>query len=102
MATYEIPLRPGPQILSVQLGAENYILRLLFAAAVDGGWMMDILDASGTALIAGLPMVTGADLLAQHKHLGVPGALYVATDGDPDAPLTFDTLGTTGRLYFVT
>ena len=101
MTTYEIPLRTGHQSMSIRLGDETYQLRLLYADAVNGGWVLDISDASGVALISGLPLVAGADLLAQHKHLGIAGALYAATEGDVGTPPDFESLGRAGKLYFV-
>lgn len=100
--TYEIPVTPASnQTLSVALNDTVYQLTLQWRAAIEAGWVMDIAAEDGTALVRGVPLVTGTDLLAQHKHLGLGGALYVATDGDQDAVPTFASLGSTAHLYWV-
>jgi len=88
------------------LGDGNkYDLRLIYRDAADGlsqdaGWTLDISDAFDGPLIMGVPMITGADLLAQYAYIGIPGKLWIGTDGDPAAPPTFDDLGTTSNLYY--
>lgn len=51
--------------------------------------------------MAGIPLVTGADLLAQYKHLSIGGQLFVQTDGDPEAVPTYASLGATAGLYWI-
>lgn len=99
MAAYEIPLVQGPQVFTVQIGQADYTIRLVYASTDEGGWIMDISDANGAVLAAGLPLVTGSDLLGQLAYLGISGALYAATDGAQDIPPTFGNLGVSGRLY---
>ena len=48
------------------------------------------------------PLVPGVDLLAQYRYLGFTGSLVVQTDNDPNADPTYDSLGQTSQLYFVT
>lgn len=104
---YEIPLQPGtPQTFLVTLAGREYRFRLVFRSAIGaaelGGWVLDISATDESAILSGLPLVAGADLLAGHAHLGFGGALVVYTDGDPWAAPTFDGLGVLSRLYFVT
>lgn len=100
MATYyEIPLSGSPETFSIILKETTYQLTTRYVAADMGGWLLDIADADGNPMANGLPLVTGSDLLAQYAYLGIGVALYVATDGDPDAVPTFDNLGTTSHLY---
>lgn len=104
MATiYEIPLTPGNQSFAVDLAGTTYGMKLVWRAAKDAGWVLDISNSSGTVLVAGIPLLPGMDLLGQHRHLeiGGGGTLYVATDGDASAPPTFDNLGQASRLYWV-
>lgn len=101
MAYYEIPLSPKPQTFSVALGGVTYQMTLKWNW-VSSCWVLDIADASGNAIVNGLPLVTGGDLLDQYAHLGFSGRLIVQTDNDPDAVPTFDDLGSTGHLYFLT
>lgn len=100
MATYEVPLSPDPQSFSITLGATEYRLSLLYLDTNQGGWLLNIGDTNGSRLVDGIPLVTGHDLLEQHRHLGIAGTLTVATDADADAIPTFDNLGVGSHLYF--
>lgn len=96
-----IPLVPYAQILTLTLADTVYSLRLTFNTQGEGGWILDIADANRAVLLAGLPLVTGADLLAQHRHIGIGGALFVTTDRNTGDVPTYDGLGTTSQLTFV-
>lgn len=69
---------------------------------LEGGWVLQIADQSGNVLVSGIPLVTGANLLAQYAHLGFSGGLYVQTTNNPDAVPTFSNLGSDALLYWVT
>jgi len=97
-----IPLLPRGQRLTIALADVTYNLRVTWNDAEEGGYTLDIGDASGNVLLAGAPLVTGSDLLAQHRHLGIGGSLFVTTDRDTGDVPTFDGLGLTSQLYFVT
>lgn len=101
--TYEIPVTPGGgnQSFSIDLGGTSYQFALNWRAARDAGWVLDISDANGAPLVAGIPLVAGTDLLAPFRHLPITGSLFVTTDGDPDAPPTFANLGGLSHLYWV-
>ena len=44
----------------------------------DGSWYLDIFDGDGVALVQGIALATGLDLLFPYRHLDVPaGALFV-------------------------
>jgi hypothetical protein len=99
---YEVPLQSGtPQTLSISLAGVTYNLTLTFNTVAQS-WTLDIDDSSGNPLVHGIPLVTGADLLAQYGYLNFGGQLFATTDFDPTAPPTFNNLGQTGHLYFVT
>ncbi len=102
MAFYEIPLSSQPQTMTIALGGITYSLRFGFADTNDdgGGWFMDIADAAGVMLVAGIALVTGANLLAPYDYLGIPGRLWVVADDDPATVPTFLGLGTTSHLLF--
>lgn len=101
-AVFPIPLAVGvPQTFPIQLGGIQYQLTLLYRNITEGGWVLDIADASGTPIVQGIPLVTGADLLAQYKHLGFNGSLACQTTSNPDAVPTFENLGSDGLLYWV-
>lgn len=103
MAIYEIPLSPQPQTLSVQFpNGSTYQLRLLYAFAPNDCWSLDIADEQGNQIVSGIPLVTGADLLAQYAYLGLGCSLYCTTDGDLSAPPRFYNLGKTAHLWLET
>lgn len=100
---YEIPLMATPQAFSIQLWSTTYSLTVTYRDIDDGGWLLDIADNDGNSLVAGIPLITGANLLAQYPDLGFEGGLWVQTDGaNPDDVPTFDNIGTSSHLYFVT
>lgn len=100
MNIYYVPLRDGPQTLTIALSGVVYQVRVRYSARVDL-WVLDIADADGVSLVRGIPMVTGCDLLRQYHHLNFGGALVVqnAVTGD-DQPPQFDDLP--GALLYVT
>lgn len=101
---YAIPLVLGtPQTFSIQLGPNVYQLTFLYRndPGGQGGWTVDIDDTSGNAIAHGIPLVTGADLLAQYPHLGFTGKLIVQTNSNPDAVPTFTNLGGDAQVYWV-
>lgn len=99
---FEVPLRPSPQKLTVQLGQITYILTIVWRDAPQQGWVMDIADSQGAPIINGIPLVTGCDLLAQYRYLnlGGGGILFMQSDSDPDSVATFTNLGVTAHLYW--
>ena len=102
MSVYEIPVTATPQTFLVTLTGTEYRLTLRYLDVDQGGWILNIADTEGTAILSGVPLVTGADLLAQYQHLGFGGSLIVLTAGDTDVVPTFAGLGSESRLYFVT
>lgn len=102
MATvYELPLTPIAQTVSLSLAGATVRMTLAWRDAGGSGWCLDLADADGAPLVAGLPLVTGCDLLGQHKHLGLPFELWVQGDPDPSAVPTYAGLGTQSKLYAV-
>ena len=98
---YEIPLSGSPQTFKSTIGGITYALTFLYRNVPGGGWTLDVQDVNGNNLVGGVPLVTGADLLAQYPDLGFPFKLAVVSDGDPDAVPTFTGLGSTSHLYVV-
>lgn len=101
MSVVEIPLTPQAQSFTTTLGATTYSMRVTWNAADEGGWILDIGTEAGALLIAGIPMVTGTDLLAQYGYLGFGGRLFVTTDRGAGETPTYQGLGITSHLYFV-
>lgn len=101
MPVFSIPLEVGkPQALSIELGGLTYQLTFLYRNDPNAGWTVDIADSAGNPIVQGIPLVTGADLLAQYRHLGFNGALVVQTAHDPDAVPTFENLGKDAQVYW--
>jgi hypothetical protein len=97
---YEIPLSAQPQLFNIQLAGVTYFLTLRWN--ITGScWSLDIADQDRVAMLSGIPLVTGADLLGQYAYMKFGGMLIVQTDGDTDAVPTLENLGTAGRLFFV-
>jgi len=103
ISPFEIPLQPAtPQEFTVTLASVTYTMRVRWNG-VGGVWILDIFDSTGDVLIiGGLAMVTGTDLLKPYAYLDFGGALVVQSDQQPDALPTFENLGKTSHLYFVT
>lgn len=98
---FEIPLNPRAQTFIISLAGVEYRLTIVWNAA-SATWVMDIADAAAKALIQGIPLVTGSNLIEQFDYLKLGGSLQSFTDYAPDSPPTYDNLGTAGHLYYVT
>ena len=98
---YEIPLVAGAQSLQITLGNIEYTLNVYWLEAANC-WCVDILDVTGTIdIVTGIPLVTGADLLEQYGYMNFGGLLIAQIDGDIYTPPSYDSLGSTGHLYFI-
>lgn len=97
----EIPLSAQPQKFDITLNGIEYGLTFKYHPYT--GWVMDIADETGSPILQGAPLVTGADLLDQFEYLGIGGngGMQVQSDFNPNDVPTFDNLGTTSHLYFV-
>ena len=102
MSFYEIPLQPTNQNIRISILNVTYVIRTYYCDIANGGWVIDISDSSGNAILQGLPLVTGADLLGQHEYLDLGFGLMFASDGDINAVSGFNDLGVSGHLYVVT
>ncbi|MBR8471931.1 MULTISPECIES: phage baseplate plug family protein [Burkholderia] len=103
MTTYlEIPLTPDPQTFTMTLSGIDYQMTVQYREAGGTGWILDVADASGNALVSGIPLVTGTDLLGQYAYLGFGGRLWVQGAASPDDVPTFDDLGIGSHVFWVT
>jgi hypothetical protein len=103
MNVFKIPLTPVPQSFSIVLGGIHYIINLHWNAAEQMQfWTIDISDANTReAIINGIPLVTGCNLLDQFEYLGFQGGLMAYVNGTDERP-GYDELGGAGNLFFVT
>lgn len=101
MSVFEIPMNGKAQEFSITLAGVQYNLTLVWNS-VSSAWIMDIADSNDDPLLSGVPIVTGADILAQFEYIGISGELYVQTDSDPNVMPTYENFGTDSHLYFAT
>ncbi len=103
MNWFLVPLLPSsPQTFQIALDARTYTLTFKWCDWPEGGWLMDIADAeTDQPLAAGIPLVTGANLMSGLEYLGVGSGFVVYTNGEPDAVPTFGNLGVESNLYFL-
>ncbi len=103
MTTFILPLENVPQVFQIALAGKEYSMTCKWNDALEGGWVLDFADAiTGLAIVANIPLITGADLLAGLEYLGFQGSLIVFTDGDDTAVPTLDNLGVESNVYFET
>jgi len=110
---YELPLSGAPQSYTITLPVsgktEGITFFLVFqyrdaspAIYGGGGWVLDIYDQNGLPMLCGVPLVTGANLLAPFDYLSLGGGLGVYSEGIPDAVPTFDNLGSGSHVIWFT
>lgn len=99
MALVEIPLTPVSQHFAIQLAGVQYQLTLIWRDVA--GWVLDIAGNDRRPIVQGIPLVAGADLLAQYRHLGFGGQLFVMSDPAMLVPPTRDNLGIESHVYFM-
>lgn len=98
---FVIPLTNVPQRFTIELSGVAYIIVCKWNGEMPA-WTLDIFDeVTRQPLIANLPLVAGVNLLTQFEHIGIPGKLFVYTDGDEFAPPTLDNLGQEANLYYL-
>lgn len=101
MQNFLVPLVNLPQQFTIDLAGVTYTLVNKWNDMAQS-WYLDILNEAQEPVVAGMPFVTGADLLEGLEYLGIGGALTVYTNGDAAAVPTLDNLGTDCNLYFQT
>jgi hypothetical protein len=97
---YLIPLQPANQRFTITLAGVRYQMTVRWND-MNQAWTLDLADANANAIISGIPLVTGRDLLAPFGYLGIGGKLIVQTTNDAGAVPTLANLGSTGNLYFL-
>lgn len=101
MRAYRIPLTPVPQTFNISLGGKEYRLTVRWNDADEAGWFLDIATTDkGEAILAGVPIITGADLLVPYEYLGFGGGLICHSEASDAAP-SFEKLGIENELLFV-
>lgn len=97
-----IPLTTTPQQFDITLSGVPFTIVSQWNRFIDI-WEISLLDKNNNLpVIVALPLVTGINLLSQFEFLGIPGSLIVYTDGDELAVPTYENLGDSSNLYYVT
>jgi hypothetical protein len=103
MTNFLIPLINIPQKFAIALGGREYSLTCKWNDSPDGGWVIDLDDATTSeSIAANIPLITGADCLEGLEYLGINGKLIVFTDGAELEPPTLLNLGVESNLYYQT
>jgi hypothetical protein len=95
-----IPLINQAQTFAATLLGVVYNFRCYWNSQPNAGWCLDIFDQNNVAIVLGVPLTTGQDLMLQYAYLNFPGSLYVLSEGDPDLVPTYTSLGQTCFLFF--
>ncbi len=99
---YLIPLSGNPESFQISLAGVNYQLTVKWNDSDDAGWQFDLDNAdTNESLLAGQPLVTGVNCLANLGYLGIGGMFIAYTNGNETEVPTFENLGTNSNLYFV-
>lgn len=102
MTNYLIPVQPSTaQQFRTTLNGTKYLLKFKYIDAPQAGWILDISDDLGNPVVSGVPLVTGADLLAQYGYLNFGFQLIVVSSPDPSYAPQFADLGVTSQLIAV-
>lgn len=100
---FQIPLTNTPQVFTIRITGQDYLMTVRWNDAPDAGWQMSLTNAdTNVDLVVGIPLIVGADLLAGLEYLGLEGSFFVYTSGDQFAVPTLDDLGDTSNVYFLT
>ncbi|WPM85433.1 hypothetical protein QNH14_04550 [Apirhabdus apintestini] len=99
MTIGEIPLTADNQRFSIQLGGQQLSFTLQWRD--EAGWLADIRDENDMPLLSGLPLVTGGDLLAPYRHLGLRGELHVIADDPGQQAPGKTSLGARHHLWYI-
>lgn len=95
VAVYKIPLLSTNQKFNIKLNGTTYKLQVIYRGSK---WVLDLMDTAENYLIAGMPVVMGDNLLAQHQHI-IKGSLYVVNNNEDEAQY-FTDLGRNINLYW--
>jgi len=99
MMITEMPLQPQNQTFSTTIASSLYKVTVIWRAVC---WYLDLSDSTGTLIAGSIPLVTGADLLAQYAYLNLGFSLFVVCDADEQDYPTENDLGIRSHLFIRT
>jgi len=97
---YEIPTKPYSERFNISLNNVIYQILKVWNVA-NQSWIIDISDSNGNPILSGVPLITGADLLDQYRHLLFGGEMECQTDHNLQAVPTYDNMGSESHLYWL-
>lgn len=97
---YEVPLSSQPQRFLITLVGVQYQVTLRWNIPSQV-WIINLADANGNAIVNGIPLVTGRDLLEPYGYLDLGFQLFAQTDNATVVPPAYANLGTAGHLFAV-
>lgn len=92
---YEIPLQSNSQTFPININSVVLNLTIIWRSSQ---YILDIADSTGTPIVQGIALTTGANLLEQYAYLNLPGSWWVISDDGLLTPPTYSDLGQTVHL----
>ncbi len=100
--SFTIPLTAiAAQSFSVTLDDEQFRLRIIWNSREES-WRLDISDDTDVRLVSGLKIVPNRVLNSEYQGAKLPKGFLLAISSAPKVKPTFDSLGTTLKLTYVT
>lgn len=93
----EVNLTSKNQEFDIQLNKVNYRFKVTYMEFC--GWVLDIKTSQGEVMLAGVPLVSGIDILQQYQYMGFNGSLFFVCE-DMEDELSPNELGRKNKLYF--
>ena len=108
MSLQQIPLDSSPnQTFAATLNVNDALLNLSLALSYNGMagyWQMDVADAQGNLVLAGVPLITGsfpaANVLQQYGYLSIGSAYLINASADEQDYPGSSNLGTDYQLWW--
>lgn len=102
---FEIPLSPRAEHFNITLNnGVEYTFNVRYINSDTPMWILDVLDpATQIPLVAGLPLITGTNILRQLGYLtigGVNSILAMYTDTNVKVVPTFTNLGVDSHMLY--
>lgn len=98
MMLSEIPLTPDNQQFNIVINNTTWGMKIIWRETC---WIMDLMNSRNEPIIYGIPLVTGANLLAQYAPHKFGFALIVLCDDPAQTLPTKTDLGIASHLYIV-
>jgi hypothetical protein len=98
---YELPLIAQQQSLRISLGGVYYNISVEWNES-SSNWNINLSDDNGLSILNSIPLLTCANILEQFDYLRLGGNLRITVDSDNTSNPTYNDLGQTSHVYFVT